>query len=982
MIGRKRRAMGEEVVKKFITRLELDSKKYTIGLKDARGHMVDFERVTKTLALGVGAIGTAFAAVGTAAIALAKKTANVGDEYDALSQKIGISVEKLSSYSHLAKLSNTDLGALSSSVGILSRNMSETAQNTGTAKEAFKALGIDVKDQNGNLKDADTMLKELSGKFAEMPNGVQKTALSMEFFGRSGRDMIPILNEGAKGIGKLLDEGKKYRSWTESEAKESALLNDNLDRLGMMSKGGAEAIGKQLIPAMQSVTEMTLEWVNANENVMNGYLGKLPDVINYLVVPALSTLATQMNMVTMLISGAWSTMNLQFMSNIDFMAATINKFVQGLVSIGKYIPGIGDKIKGFGDASQNMYNALHEVTVGHLNDLKSIPKTYQENQDKIEKTQEMFILGYEESRKRMAEADKKANKQITQDIIIETEEQRKERERKLEEDRERAKKEQEDLERAAKERAEKIAMTEQDLRDRVFEMDNDKYDNSRYKLEQEYEDKRKNVEDKALLDDWYRKEYNRISDEQYTEEEKLAKKAADEEQKEKEKKYQWLYRAQDEWISKVSEGANLEKSLAEASGHAVMGIIERDTQERVKTLTDAAIKIVTGHVAEGLSMVGASGVTIWDSLGNIALYIARIGAQIAGSRAIARSVKFASGGWLGDHPRGGVINSGATGGRADDVYLGSGAGNSFYGSRGESVFIMNANATKKYAPMLSAMNISTGFAEGGMLGTITRAVSGAKGFSKGMSKEDQVKAAVHNLTLGVMKNTLAGWAMAGDFLQGIPFGVKDAGINVGIGIPSMFAGKLLTRNKMKGALGFGLGGWLKNPLGELKSIGSKIKDFIKDPFGTLGDIIKGSLMDALGFDKIMSWIMKSMRYIPGFTDVASSLVGSDLSMPKVNVMDHLRKNITIKNLVRDFLPKFDNGGVITANGLEPFPSGHVAFAGIGQPGEVLSPVGAGGGITINFTLNGIDRQNARSAVKDYIVPELNYYFTSRGMKTI
>lgn len=69
--------------------------------------------------------------------------------------------------------------------------------------DGFSKLGISTKDAEGRQKSFNTILFEVADKFKAMPDGIDKTALSMELFGRSGKDMIKVLNLGSDGIEEL-----------------------------------------------------------------------------------------------------------------------------------------------------------------------------------------------------------------------------------------------------------------------------------------------------------------------------------------------------------------------------------------------------------------------------------------------------------------------------------------------------------------------------------------------------------------------------------------------------------------------------------------------------------------------------------------------------------------------------------------------------------------------------------------------------------
>lgn len=66
--------------------------------------------------------------------------------------------------------------------------------------DSFQKLGITTVDNTGKQKDFKTILFEVADKFKGMPDGVDKTTIAMDLFGRSGKDMIKTLNLGSEGI--------------------------------------------------------------------------------------------------------------------------------------------------------------------------------------------------------------------------------------------------------------------------------------------------------------------------------------------------------------------------------------------------------------------------------------------------------------------------------------------------------------------------------------------------------------------------------------------------------------------------------------------------------------------------------------------------------------------------------------------------------------------------------------------------------------
>jgi hypothetical protein len=73
------------------------------------------------------------------------------------------------------------------------------------AKNALSTLGIEIKRNADGQIDLLGSIDQIADKFKEMPDGVRKTALSMDLFGKAaGPAMIPFLNQGRESIEALL----------------------------------------------------------------------------------------------------------------------------------------------------------------------------------------------------------------------------------------------------------------------------------------------------------------------------------------------------------------------------------------------------------------------------------------------------------------------------------------------------------------------------------------------------------------------------------------------------------------------------------------------------------------------------------------------------------------------------------------------------------------------------------------------------------
>jgi hypothetical protein len=202
-----------------------------------------------------GAVGGFAAAIAGSAIvggltAIVKKSVDAGDELFNLQAKTGIAAKQLIGIGNAAKLADVDMATLGKGLNKLNVNLVKAAEGNDALASNFKRLGVDVKDANGQVVPADKALKQIADRFADMPDGAQKAAAAVALFGKSGADLIPLLNEGAASMEKFT-----YKVGDDFAAR-SDLFNDTITELGIKTQGFGLELTDALLPALQSILEV------------------------------------------------------------------------------------------------------------------------------------------------------------------------------------------------------------------------------------------------------------------------------------------------------------------------------------------------------------------------------------------------------------------------------------------------------------------------------------------------------------------------------------------------------------------------------------------------------------------------------------------------------------------------------------------------------------------------------------------------------
>ena len=206
-------------------------------------------------------LGASLSVVGFAA--MIKNAINTADQLNKLSQKIGISVESLSTLRFAAQLSDVSLETLQQGIKGLSQTIAEANTGVGDGAQVFAALGVSVRNTDGSLKSTEAVLLQVADGFAQLEDGAVKTALAVKLFGKSGMEMIPFLNQGAAGISQLTLEAERLGLKLDSETARSAeAFNDNLTALKASGSSLGIALARDFLPELTHITNAMREAAN------------------------------------------------------------------------------------------------------------------------------------------------------------------------------------------------------------------------------------------------------------------------------------------------------------------------------------------------------------------------------------------------------------------------------------------------------------------------------------------------------------------------------------------------------------------------------------------------------------------------------------------------------------------------------------------------------------------------------------------------
>lgn len=224
-------------------------------------------------------IKTGFKTIISGVQALTTDFAKLGDTTAKTADKLGVSVEGLQELRFAAEQSGVGANSLDIGLQRLTRRAAEAAGGTGVAKDAFEQLGIQLKDNQGNVRQTEEIFGDLAGAFGGVESQSEKVRLAFQLFDTEGVALVNLLNQGEEGLDKFSERAQELGLVIgEDAARAAERFSDAQNELNQAFVGVRNTIGSALLPALTDLIKGTVDLFIANKQLIGDVLLALPGI--------------------------------------------------------------------------------------------------------------------------------------------------------------------------------------------------------------------------------------------------------------------------------------------------------------------------------------------------------------------------------------------------------------------------------------------------------------------------------------------------------------------------------------------------------------------------------------------------------------------------------------------------------------------------------------------------------------------------------
>lgn len=210
----------------------------------------------KKFALPIAAVVTSFS-VGEFIHSSIQEFENLAGSVRNIQRVTGGTVGEVSDLRGAMQLAGVDADSTSSAFRIFSKHLSDASLDADKLSQMNSRLGGSITDANGALLPMSQLLPVVADKFKDMPNGVEKTALATELFGRNGTQLIPVLNKGSAGMAELADKASQLGLVLDDQAMTIFANAKTATReYDAALQGMKVTIGESLLPVLEAFQDI------------------------------------------------------------------------------------------------------------------------------------------------------------------------------------------------------------------------------------------------------------------------------------------------------------------------------------------------------------------------------------------------------------------------------------------------------------------------------------------------------------------------------------------------------------------------------------------------------------------------------------------------------------------------------------------------------------------------------------------------------
>lgn len=339
------------------------------SLKNAGKKVTDFGKK-------LAPVSTAATALGSALLKLGYDAVTNADDLNTLAKQTGFSTEELQKMQYAADRIDVSMEDITGA-------MKKFKSKIDPANKSLQALGINVLDADGNLRDGTDVFWDAINALSAIQNETERDQAAMDLFGKSADSLAGIIDDGGAAFAELGKEAENLGLILDQDTLDSLnTTNDTIDTMKAQISATMGVIGAQVVPVVAPLLEKAGELIT---NVAQKLSELNPETMETIlaVVGIAAALAPVIMIGGQLISGLGSIVT-AVGAVVGVLGGPLTIAIALIIAAGVLLYKNWDKVKGVAE------DLAKRVKTSWDNIKTEVTKAIEAVQEKIESFKEKF----------------------------------------------------------------------------------------------------------------------------------------------------------------------------------------------------------------------------------------------------------------------------------------------------------------------------------------------------------------------------------------------------------------------------------------------------------------------------------------------------------------------------------------------------------------------------------------------------------------
>lgn len=212
-----------------------------------------FDGVNKQLLEGAALIGGITGIYANLTLELSKTADNIMT----LSSVSGLSTDTLQELQYASEFVDVSVETMNGSMTKMIRVMSNARDGNKDLQKEFARLGVRYKETDGELRNSESTFYDIIDALGKVKNETERDSIAMDIFGRSARDLNPLIEAGSNRLKELGDQAHETGYVLSNDLLQSAgKLDDEMQEMNRKFEAVKMQLGIALLPVLTELVDI------------------------------------------------------------------------------------------------------------------------------------------------------------------------------------------------------------------------------------------------------------------------------------------------------------------------------------------------------------------------------------------------------------------------------------------------------------------------------------------------------------------------------------------------------------------------------------------------------------------------------------------------------------------------------------------------------------------------------------------------------